>query len=162
MHNKKLGYIFDASNNDTTIKMNFRFEDSVGYYLNRTAMVMRNSLQRAFNLHYPEITIDHWVILNRLWVKDGWNQSELAEMTDKDNASMTRMLDGMQRKGLVERRPDENDRRAQRIFLTGRGRSLEQPLKKIAKENMMKGLKNIPEGDVQKLKKILDLIVNNY
>ena len=140
----------------------FKFEESIGYYLNRTAMVMRNSLQRAIGEEYKEITIDYWVILNRLWAEDGWNQSKLAEMTYKDNASMTRMLDGMQKKGLVERRPDENDRRAQRIFLTEKGKSLEKPLKKIASDNMKKGLEDVSPRDVDELKRILNIILSNY
>ncbi len=142
--------------------MVFKFEESVGYYLNRTASMMRSSLQRALNKEYKEITIDYWVILNYLWTKDGWIQTELARMSGKDNASMTRMLDGMQKKGLIERKADENDRRAQRIFLTEKGRSLEKPLKKIAGENVSKGLKNISSKDVQELKKILEAINENY
>ena len=142
--------------------MVFKFEESVGYYLNRTASMMRSSLQRALNKEYKEITIDYWVILNYLWTKDGWIQTELARMSGKDNASMTRMLDGMQKKGLIERKADENDRRAQRIFLTEKGRSLEKPLKKIASENVSKGLKNISSQDVQELKRILEAINENY
>ncbi len=142
--------------------MVFKFEESVGYYLNRTASMMRSSLQRALNKEYKEITIDYWVILNYLWTKDGWIQTELARMSGKDNASMTRMLDGMQKKGLIERKADENDRRAQRIFLTEKGRSLEKPLKKIASENVSKGLKNISSKDVQELKRILEAINENY
>ncbi len=142
--------------------MDFNFETSIGYYINRTAAVMRNSLQRAFSEAYKEITIDYWIILNRLWIKDGWNQSELALMTGKDNGSMTRMLDGMQKKGLVDRRPDERDRRAQRIYLTAKSISLEKPLKEIARKNMMKGLTNVTEKDEQELKRILDLITGNF
>ncbi len=125
-------------------------------------MVMRNSLQREFSGQYGEITIDYWVILNRLWESDGWMQTELARMTNKDNASMTRMLDGMQKKGLVERKPDARDRRVQRVFLTDKGRVLEQPLKKIAYANMMKGLENLSEEDTGNLKRILEIIIGNY
>ncbi len=142
--------------------MKFTFEESVGYHLNKTAVIMRNSLQRAFNEKHREITIDHWVILNRLWKKDGWKQTELAEMTGKDNASMTRMLDGMERKSLVERHPDPTDRRVQRIYITQKGRSLEKPLKEVAAQNMKKGLDNVSPEEVNELKRILKKIQNNY
>jgi len=142
--------------------MNFDFEDSTGYYINKTASLLRIGLLRALQEKYPEITVDYWVILNRLWKKDGMIQIELARLTAKDNASMTRMLDGMQRKGLLKRQPDENDRRAFRIFLTKKGKELEFPLKKIAAENQAKALNNIPDTDIENLKKTLKTICNNY
>ncbi len=142
--------------------MGFNFENSVGFHINKTASLMRISLLRAFQEQYPEITVDYWVILNRLWKQDGTIQIELARLTAKDNASMTRMLDGMQRKGLLKRQPDKNDRRAFRIFLTKKGKELEIPLKKIAAENQAKALKNIPDTDVENLKKTLKTICDNY
>ena len=142
--------------------MNFNFENSTGYYINKTASLMRISLQRAFQKEYPEITIDYWVILNRLWKQDGMIQTELARLTAKDNASMTRMLDGMQRKQLLTRQPDESDRRAFRIFLTQKGKELEIPLKKIAAQNHKKALKNLSTNDIENLNKYLKTISNNF
>ena len=142
--------------------MNFNFEDSVGYAINRTAAIMRNSLQKAFNEVNDGITVDYWVILNRLWSKDGWTQSDLAKMTHKDNASMTRMLDGMEKKGFVIRKPDGSDRRVNLVYLTGKGKALENKLKKIALANMSKGIKDVSTDEIGMLKKILDKIHNNY
>jgi len=142
--------------------MEFNFENSVGFYINRTASLMRIGLLRAFQEQYPEITVDYWVILNRLWKKDGMIQIELARLTAKDNASMTRMLDGMQRKRMLSRQPDENDRRAFRIFLTQKGKELEAPLKKIAAENQAKALKNLSETEIENLIKTLNKICDNY
>lgn len=142
--------------------MKFDFENSVGYHVNRTASLMRIGLARAFQKQYPEITVDYWVILNRLWAKDGMNQSELAKLSAKDNASMTRMLDGMQKKGLAKRVPDENDRRAFRIFLTPKSRELEMPLKAIAAENQKEALKNLNQEEIETLKKLLKTISSRY
>ena len=142
--------------------MKFVFEESPGYYINRAATIMRSSLYRAFQKQFPEITVDYWVILNRLWTHDGIIQSELALTTGKDNASMTRILDGMQKKGLIERRANKNDRRAFDICLTDKARNLEKPLKEIARNNTQKGLKSLDEKDIARLKNILDKITNNY
>jgi len=125
-------------------------------------MVMRNSLQRAIAKKYPEITVDYWVVLNRLWVKGGWSQSELAKLTNKDNASMTRILDGMQKKGLIDRMRDKYDRRAHKIYKTYKGDQLEEPLKQIAYDNMMKGLENFSPEEIENLKSLLNRIIKNY
>ena len=75
---------------------------------------------------------------------------------------MTRILDGMQKKGLVQRKADENDRRVQRIYVTQRGKELEKPLREIATANMKKGLEGLPTEDINNLTRILDVIINNY
>ena len=142
--------------------MAFNFEDSIGYYVNKTAAIMRNSLQKAFSSVNNEITVDYWVILNRLWSKDGWMQTDLAKMTHKDNASMTRMLDGMEKKGLIIRKADQADRRINRVYLTRKGKSLESGLKKVAQINMNKGIKNLSVNEIESVKKILEKIHDNY
>ena len=154
--------LFDVSIIDKSLKMNFKFEDSIGYAVNRTAAIMRNSLQKAFSEVNDEITVDYWVILNRLWSRDGWIQSDLARMTHKDNASMTRMLDGMEKKGIILRRPDDSDRRANLVYLTQKGRDLEVHLKKIARANMNKAIKNLTVEEINAVKQILDKIHDNF
>ena len=103
---------------------NFIFENTIGYTINRTAIRMRNELWKKFKEKGFDITIDHWIVLNRLWDEDGWTQSELAMMTYKDKANITRILDAMAKRDLIERKPDLNDRRVFRVHLTEKGKKL--------------------------------------
>src|SRR5690242_14672455 len=59
-----------------------------------------------------------WVVLMRLDRSEGLKQSELAEILDLQPISLTRLLDRLAGNGLIERRPDPNDRRANRLYLT--------------------------------------------
>ena len=142
--------------------MRFVFEDSIGYYINKAATIMRLNLYKAFQGESREITVDYWVVLNRLWQRDGMIQNELARLTGKDNASITRILDGMQKKDLVRRQPDENDRRAYKIFLTEKARGLETSLKDIAGRNAEMAMKNLSTEEITQLKRILKKIIMNY
>ena len=56
------------------------------------------------------------------------SQVELAEMTFKDKPNVTRMLEVLERKQLIFRQPDENDRRAYKVFLTEVGQQLKAQL----------------------------------
>lgn len=61
-----------------------------------------------------------------LWL-DGWDgltQTELARRQRVEAPTVCRMIDRLERDGLVERRPDPGDRRATRVHLTGPGRAL--------------------------------------
>jgi MarR family transcriptional regulator for hemolysin len=63
-------------------------------------------------------------------------QSELAEVLDLQPISLTRLLDRLAENGLIERRPDPNDRRANRLYLTPAARPLLKQLSELG-ENMM-------------------------
>jgi MarR family transcriptional regulator, transcriptional regulator for hemolysin len=65
-----------------------------------------------------------WSVLVRLDRSEGLKQSELAEILDLQPISLTRLLDRLAENGLIERRPDPNDRRANRLYLKPAARPL--------------------------------------
>ncbi|WP_183477169.1 MarR family transcriptional regulator [Mesonia hippocampi] len=73
-----------------------------------------------------EISKEHWSILAILWEKNGCSQQYLAQKSFRDRPSISRLIDKMEKDGLVERRNDKNDRRLKLIFLTSAGKSLEK------------------------------------
>ena len=74
------------------------------------------------------VTPVQYAVLKLLWQRDGQSGAALGERLRLDSATITGLLDRLGRAGLVERRPAPHDRRAQHIYLTGRGRALEAPL----------------------------------
>src|SRR3982751_6048358 len=54
----------------------------------------------------------------------GVRQKELATALGIEGPSLVRQLDNLERRGLIERREDESDRRARGIHLTRAGREL--------------------------------------
>ena len=69
-----------------------------------------------------------WAVLARLDRFEGLKQAELADMLDLQPISLTRLLDGLSDNGLIERRPDPEDRRAKRLYLTPAARPLLEQL----------------------------------
>ncbi len=65
-----------------------------------------------------------WIVLFRLRQQEGLSQVDLAEVLELQPISLVRLLDRLVEHELVERRNDPKDRRANRLFLTGRGRQL--------------------------------------
>ena len=70
-----------------------------------------------------DITPPQLFLLTSLGKQDGLRGCELAQQVCLDSSSLTGLIDRTERTGLVERRPDPDDRRAQRIFLTDAGRT---------------------------------------
>lgn len=94
------------------IMENFAFEVA------ETARLIRREANRRAAI--LGATKAQWRVLARLSRAGGdVRQVELAEALDVEPITLCRMIDRLEEAGLVERRRDENDRRAWRLFLTG-------------------------------------------
>ncbi len=101
-------------------------DNALGFWLHLTQNRVRN---QAEQLMAPlGVTPEQWAILVRLWQKDDLPQSDLAELTFRDKGSVTRLIDGLERRGYVARARDPRDARSHRILLTREGRDLEKQL----------------------------------
>jgi DNA-binding MarR family transcriptional regulator len=89
------------------------------------------------------ITYNHLFILTCLWEQEGVNVKDLAKQLCLDSSSLTGHLDRMERVALVVRQDDPDDRRAVRVFLTEKGRHLQEQLEPIGhelKETLQRGV----------------------
>ncbi len=82
------------------------------------------------------MTRAQWAVLFRLDRSEGLKQSELAEILDLQPITLTRLLDRLAANGLIERRADPNDRRANRLFLTPAARPLLEQLSTLGEDMM--------------------------
>jgi MarR family transcriptional regulator, organic hydroperoxide resistance regulator len=80
------------------------------------------------------ITYNHLFILTCLWEQDGVNVKDLSKQLLLDSSSLTGHLDRLGKRGLVLRQDDPDDRRAVRVFLTEKGRQLQEQLQPIGRE----------------------------
>jgi DNA-binding MarR family transcriptional regulator len=85
---------------------------------------LRQFMQNKFRENNIDLTYEMHQIMACLWKKDGINQQELADLTLKDKASMTYLIDNLTKRDLVKRTEDPVDRRSKRIFLTPAGKRL--------------------------------------
>ena len=141
--------------------MSFTLDESLGFLINRTAVRLKRELHQAFKAHNYKITPEQWAILNRLWEQEGLSQVELAELTFKDKPNVTRMLEVMEREGWVFRQPDEEDRRAYKVFLTEAGRGLKDKLIPLAEGVLERGQRGLTAEDIAQAKRVLNLIYDN-
>src|SRR5262245_21314710 len=89
------------------------------------------------------ITYNHLFILTCLWEQDGVNVKDLSNQLVLDSSSLTGHLDRLEKRCLVHRQDDPEDRRAVRVFLTDQGWSLKDQLEPIGlelKETLQKGV----------------------
>ncbi|WP_343670779.1 MarR family transcriptional regulator [Chitinophaga sp.] len=113
---------------------------------------VRNTLRQYISVRIKEedvdITFELLEILAYLYKKDGSNQQEIADIMLKDKSSMTYQIDGLVKRDLVKRVEDENDRRNKLIFLTEKGKSLQNMLQGWVAGLYDKSVQGIDEGEI--------------
>jgi DNA-binding MarR family transcriptional regulator len=70
-------------------------------------------------------------LLHVLWDREGITHSELARELHVQPATVTKMLQRMEKAGFLERKHDERDERVSRVYLTTRGREIKDRVEKI-------------------------------
>lgn len=139
----------------------FRFEKSFGRMLGVAHTAMFRHLSKLMKQQKLPITPEQFSVLSYLWQKDGLQQSELALCTNRNRANITRIIDILEREGVVERRDDENDRRVFRIFLTRKGKTIREQTAKCAAQSIKDSLKGLSPAELETCKKVLLTITRN-
>jgi len=123
------------------------------FLVNDVARMLRTYAdQRARRLG---ITRAQWAVMARLETTEGLKQSELADILDLQPITLTRLIDRLCANGMVERRPDPNDRRAKRLYLTPLARPLMDRLTDMGQDMMGTVLEGFDLATVERM--ILEL-----
>ena len=139
--------------------MEFRLEDSLGFILNKTNTKLKNKLSQRFNEF--NVTPEQWAVLNGLWTQEGLTPKELADITFKDKPNTNRILEKLQAKGLIVRRPHPVDKRAYQIFLTDHGRELKAELVPKVLQLLEEATAGIDKQKVLEMMNLLNQMYDN-
>ena len=102
-----------------------------------------------------------WAVLVRIERNEGLKQSELAELLDLQPISLTRLLDRLADSGLIERRADPNDRRANRLHLMPAAKPLLARLTNLGADMMETVLDGLDEKSIDRMLKQLVTVKDN-
>jgi MarR family transcriptional regulator for hemolysin len=136
-------------------------ENSPGFLIHLLDTQMKLGLQRTFKMKGHDFTAEQWGVLSRLWQVEGLHQSELAAKVGKDRHNMTRMLDLLERRGYIRRKPDRNDKRRYNIYLTDEGKLLRKVLTPIVFEFLQKALAGMSSEELGEMRRMHRHIIGN-
>lgn len=118
----------------------------IGFLLNDIARLMRVAFERrAAPLG---LTRARWSVLAQLKRHPGVSQATLAQLMEVEPVTVTRLIDRLDRSGMVERRPDPDDRRVHRLFLTPAARPLLDQIQRLAREVRAEALEGIAADEL--------------
>jgi len=99
-----------------------RIEDGLGFLANQLSFSLRQNIGRECEAAGYKATPEGLGILFLLSRQDGLTQRQISEFLAKDKAAITRLLNALEKEGLVKRDHDSEDRRIVRSHLTPKGK----------------------------------------
>lgn len=103
--------------------MDYVFGDNdIFYVILKLGHKMKREVQNKLKQY--DITLDQWVLLYFVYQNEGCNQKKLSETSSRDTGALTRSLNTLETRGLIERKSSYQDKREFLIYLTTEGRDL--------------------------------------
>ena len=143
------------------MKTTVKFEKTLLPNLGKTAKLAGFYFIDTFLEHGIELSKEQWLVLKKLNDKDGQIQNDLASITNRSKTSLTRLIDTMEKKGLVYRALSKDDRRINHIHLSEFGRETFMVSIPVLKKMMSELQENITQEDLSKTIEVLGQIQDN-
>jgi DNA-binding MarR family transcriptional regulator len=135
------------------------WSDSVAYLLRNSYRVFARALQER--IQAERIPIGSWPFLRHLWQQDGITQKELTKAVGLMQPNTNAALKQLVRRGWVKQKPDGDDKRKIRIYLTPKGRQLFYRAFPLALQAREQALADFSEDEIAALRSFLKRITKN-
>jgi DNA-binding MarR family transcriptional regulator len=134
---------------------------SPGFMILKASSLMNARLSWFFQVKGFNVTPEQWSVLGSLLEIDGIHQSLLGKKTAKDRHNITRMLNLLEKRGLIRRERHRTDKRLLLVYLTEEGRELTTKLVPVVTEFLQLALSGLTQSDLGQMKRTLAQIATN-
>ena len=133
----------------------------IGHHVGLTNKILIDDFINYMKHNGINITPQQFTTLARLNREDGITQKELADYLMKDYGSITRSLDGLEKRDWVKRQDSSEDRRTKLVFITEQGRKIFNIVLPLQVERNKQLLNGISKKDFELLVNILAKVREN-
>ncbi len=130
-----------------------------GRLVNVAAEQISKHLHHHLQMQKLDLTPDQYRILNWLQEDEGCTQQDMAAKARRDRGAICRIVDTLERKGLLERSPDKQDRRINRLYLSNEAKEILPIASRAAQEALGIALKGITAEELTSCSSVLEKIV---
>ena len=136
-------------------------ENKFNLLAGRVPLLLNRFISQQFKKAGIELTREQWSVLAVLWKNDGCSQQVIADETSRDKPGVTRLIDNLVKEGYVERRNDPNDRRLNLIYLTKKGKNIEQSVLELVNETIEIATKGLNEEEILFIRDCFETVYDN-
>jgi MarR family transcriptional regulator for hemolysin len=143
--------------------IDFQLEQAIGMQVNRTAFLMTEEIAKRFSQHGYGLSAQDFGILFRLSQQQPMTQVDIAAVMMRDKTTITRRIDSLDKKGLVARAANPDDRRCFHIKLTSQGTTALEVLIPLVRDFQHEVQRDVSEEDkmitMQTLQRISNTLI---
>lgn len=134
----------------------------IGFLLERTTRIAKLSFTKAFMNLGVDITPEQWIVIDTIDKKGALTQKEIGRLSFKNAPTISRIIDNLVKKHIVNRISEQDDRRKTSIELTKEGISLIIKCRGEVERLRELSWEGLSEGDYAEFTRILDKIFENF
>lgn len=134
----------------------------LGFLMERATRMIKLRFHQLFKEHGIDLSPEQWVVIDILKREGVLSQKELCEISFKDAPSISRLLDALIKKGLIDKTSDKLDKRASSICLTQKGELLVDKVRPLVIQLRRLGMSGLDSEQTTQFSETLDHIFQNY
>ncbi len=138
---------------------NYKARTSVGYLIKRAQSLLIDQLESV--VAGSELTFTQWVVL--IYLRDGLaiNATDLCSQLRHDSGALTRVIDQLEARGLVQRERSREDRRAVQLRLTEAGQTIVAELVPAVADKLNFALRDFSKAEAAELNRLLTKLIGS-
>ncbi|MBE6225738.1 MAG: MarR family transcriptional regulator [Bacteroidales bacterium] len=133
----------------------------VGVFLNLVHNRFKQYITAFFQEEGYNLTPEQFLVMDAIWDEGKMSQQKIADTIFKDKNSVVKLLDGLEKKNLVRRVANKDDRRQNLIEITPYAKEIQQNVTDIAMNAVDLIIKDIPKQDLHIFIKVLTKMAEN-
>lgn len=134
----------------------------IGFLLERTTRIAKLSFTKAFKKLNVDITPEQWVVIDAIKKKGPLSQKDIGKSSYKNAPTISRIIDVLVKKELVNRIGEEGDRRKTSISLTDEGQAIYMKCKKEVGKLRALSWNELNDKEYDEFTRILDKVFDNF
>ncbi len=133
----------------------------LSYLVYQAQRALHFNMNADFQAKGIPIVIEQWPVLFEIFNSNGLTQQELAKITNKDKTTITRLINTLEKNGLVTRKADENDRRKKLICYTPKSKKIKSKIIEVLKSSNQKLEDELDKTDLKIMRKVMFAIMKS-
>lgn len=143
------------------MKFPYDHNDSLGSLSGLTSRLLGNLLAKRFHGAGVEMTAEQWGTTLILLNNGPMTQSQIVEQMHLEKSSVSRLVDGLEKRGWVRRSPDQKDPRSKLVTPTPELKEIARKCSKIATNVLDEAREGLDDSEVELLKSLLSRVIVN-
>ena len=139
----------------------YNLKKSHGFKLDRASRLTTLNFNKNLKENNIILTAEQWGIINFLLEEDGINQNQIGKLINKDHTCVSRLIDTLIKKGIINKEISLEDKRVNLIYLTKAGKELQNKAADTVRHSLDKVFKNVSEEEKEIFSIVLDKIIKN-